>query len=80
MDPENEQPTESATPAEGAAPENTAPENPEAVAESAEGILEPEAPILPAQEVRAIMEALIFCSPQPITSRDITAVMQGVPK
>ena len=30
--------------------------------------------------MRAVLEALIFCSPQPITAREITAVMQGVPK
>jgi segregation and condensation protein B len=82
MDPENEPPTDNPATGEAAAAENPAPENPEAAADGAEGILtgEPEAPILPAQEVRAIMEALIFCSPQPITQRDITAVMQGVPK
>jgi segregation and condensation protein B len=80
MDPENEKPTEE-VPAEAVAespaeaePENAEPENAEP--ENAE----PEVPILPAQEVRAVMEALIFCSPQPITSREITAVMQGVPK
>jgi segregation and condensation protein B len=39
-----------------------------------------DAPILPAQEVRAVLEALIFCSPQPVTAREITQVMQGVPK
>ncbi len=39
-----------------------------------------EAPILPAQEVRAILEALIFASPQPITPREINQVMTGVPK
>jgi segregation and condensation protein B len=27
-----------------------------------------------------VLEALIFCSPQPVTSREITQVMQGVPK
>jgi segregation and condensation protein B len=39
-----------------------------------------ETPVLPSQEVRAVVEALIFASPQPITPREITQVMQGVPK
>ena len=39
-----------------------------------------EAPVLPPSEVRAVLEALIFASPQPVTARDITKVMQGVPK
>jgi segregation and condensation protein B len=37
-----------------------------------------EAPVLPPQEVRAILEALIFASPQPLTPREITQVMGGV--
>ncbi len=41
---------------------------------------ETDAPVLPPQEVRAVVEALIFASPQPITPREITQVMQGVPK
>jgi segregation and condensation protein B len=39
-----------------------------------------EVPILPPQEIRAVLEALIFASPQPITSREITQVLEGVPK
>jgi segregation and condensation protein B len=39
-----------------------------------------EAPVLPPQEVRAVLEALIFASPQPITPREIAQVMGGVPK
>jgi len=39
-----------------------------------------EAPVLPPAEVRAVLEALIFASPQPITGREISKVMQGVPK
>ena len=39
-----------------------------------------EAPILPPLEIRAVLETLIFASPQPVTSREITQVMQGVPK
>lgn len=39
-----------------------------------------EVPVLPATEVRAVLEALIFASPQPVTAREIGKVMQGVPK
>jgi len=39
-----------------------------------------EAPVLPAQEVRAILEALVFASPQPITPREIGEVLGGVPR
>ena len=37
-----------------------------------------ESPVLPAQEIRAILEALIFASPQPITPREIGEVLGGV--
>ncbi len=36
--------------------------------------------MLPAQEVRAILEALVFASPQPITPREIGEVLGGVPR
>jgi segregation and condensation protein B len=39
-----------------------------------------EAPVLPPAEVRAVVEALIFASPQPVTAREIGKVLQGVPK
>ncbi len=39
-----------------------------------------EAPVLPPQEVRAVLEALIFAAPQPITPREIGQVMGGVPR
>jgi segregation and condensation protein B len=39
-----------------------------------------EAPILPPQEIRAVLEALIFASPQPVTERELTQVLVGVPK
>jgi segregation and condensation protein B len=39
-----------------------------------------ETPSLPPQEVRAILEALIFASPQPITTREIVHVLEGVPR
>ena len=41
---------------------------------------ETETAVLPPQEVRAVVEALIFASTSPITPREITQVMQGVPK
>jgi segregation and condensation protein B len=41
---------------------------------------EAEAPILGPQEVKAIVEALVFASPQPLTPREIGQVLGGVPK
>jgi segregation and condensation protein B len=41
----------------------------------------PEEPsVLPPQQVRAVLEALVFASPQPITAREISRVLQGVPR
>ena len=39
-----------------------------------------EASVLPPTEIRAALEALVFASPQPITPRDISRVLQGVPR
>ncbi len=39
-----------------------------------------EASVLPPREIRAALEALIFASPQPITPREISRVLQGVPR
>jgi segregation and condensation protein B len=39
-----------------------------------------EAPVLPPEEVRAVLEALIFASPQPLTPREIGKVLVGVPR
>jgi segregation and condensation protein B len=39
-----------------------------------------EASVLPPLEIRAALEALIFASPQPITPREISRVLQGVPR
>ena len=39
-----------------------------------------EAPVLPPEEIRAVLEALIFASPQPLTARDVGKVLGGVPK
>src|SRR5574341_826163 len=41
---------------------------------------ENEAPILPPQEIRALLEALIFASHEPLTAKQIGQVLQGVPK
>ena len=37
-------------------------------------------PVLPPQEIRAVLEALIFTSPQPLTPREIAQVLGGVSK
>src|SRR5436305_7930297 len=39
-----------------------------------------DAPVLPPDEIRAVLEALIFASPQPLTAREIGKVLGGVPK
>jgi segregation and condensation protein B len=39
-----------------------------------------QAPILAPQELRAVLEALIFTSPQPLTARDIGQVLTEVPR
>jgi segregation and condensation protein B len=39
-----------------------------------------EAPVLPPQEIRAVVEALVFASPTPITPRQIGEVLGGVPR
>jgi len=39
-----------------------------------------EASVLPSPQVRAVLEALVFASPQPITPREIARVLQGVPR
>src|SRR5438034_7179416 len=37
-------------------------------------------PVLPATELRAVLEALVFASPQPLTPREIEKVLGGIPK
>lgn len=54
-----------------------APEAGRALFEGAEG---EEEPSLPPQEVRAIVEALVFASPQPVTPRQIGQVLGSVSK
>jgi segregation and condensation protein B len=39
-----------------------------------------EASVLPPPQVRAVLEALLFASPQPITPKEIGRVLQGVPR
>jgi segregation and condensation protein B len=56
-------------------PAEDRPEAPESVPTEAE-----EASVLPPAQVRAVLEALIFASPQPITPKDIARVLQGVPR
>jgi segregation and condensation protein B len=57
------------------APEaDAATEQPEARVEGDEG------PVLPPAEIKAVLEALIFASPQPVTVREIVKVMGGVSK
>lgn len=65
-------PREEQEPVQGELPAEAAPEPPPAELE--------EASVLPAAHVRAVLEALIFASPQPITSKEIARVLQGVPR
>jgi segregation and condensation protein B len=39
-----------------------------------------EGSVLPLAQVRAVLEALVFASPQPITPKEIARVLQGVPR
>lgn len=48
--------------------------------EREETTVEAAAPVLPAAEVRAVLEALVFASPQPVTPREIEKVLGGVPR
>jgi len=57
----------------------SAPAGGEEEARTAEEPAIDEAPILPPEELRAIVEALIFASPQPITPRQIGQVLNEVP-
>jgi segregation and condensation protein B len=44
----------------------------------AQPALPEEVPVLPASDVRAILEALVFASPNPVTPREIRQVLTGV--
>jgi segregation and condensation protein B len=75
------------TPAEAAPPEADAPgESPvmpdgEAAPPAAADEAAPEASVLPPAEIRAVLEALVFASDQPITAREIGQVLgAGVPR
>jgi segregation and condensation protein B len=48
--------------------------------ETAEAEPAGEAPILPPAEIKAVVEALVFASPQPVTPREIGQVLVGVPR
>jgi segregation and condensation protein B len=37
-------------------------------------------PVLPPLEIKAVLEAIIFASPHPVTAREITQVIGGVPR
>jgi segregation and condensation protein B len=58
-----------------AAPSEAVADASEAAAGEAE-----EGPVLPPPEIRAVVEALVFASPQPVTAREIGKVLEGVPK
>jgi segregation and condensation protein B len=51
-----------------------------AAAEPEAAAAEEPAPVLPATELRAVLEALVFASPQPVTPREIEKVLGGVPR
>ncbi len=55
-------------------------EEPQDTAEPVEPAETEETSVLPPAQVRAVLEALIFASPQPITAKEITRVLQGVPR
>jgi segregation and condensation protein B len=61
-------------------PEDAASASPETPDEGAEEMALEEAPVLPPEEIRATLEALIFAAPQPITPRQINQVLGGVPQ
>jgi len=68
-----------------AATDGTDPTSPEdgssAALDAADEGAQPEEAVLPsAAQVRAIVEALVFASPQPITPRELGRVLAGVPK
>jgi segregation and condensation protein B len=55
----------------------------EAPADAAAPRVPPEAddtPVLPPLEIKAVLEAIIFASPHPVTAREITQVIGGVPR
>ena len=74
-------PAADATAADSAASgDAAAPQDESTPAADAAGVGSDETPVLPPQEIRAVVEALIFASPQPVTAREIGKVLEGVPK
>ena len=65
---------------EGEAPGEAAVELSAEVGDAAPDPEEEDDSVLPPTEMRAIVEALVFAAPQPITPREIGRVLQGVPK
>ena len=57
-------------------------ENPAGGVPTAEPASEPAegAPVLPPAEIKAVLEALIFASPHPVTPRELGQVLGGVPR
>lgn len=53
-------------------------DQPQETTETEAAAEEAPAPVLPAAEVRAVLEALVFASPQPVTPREIEKVLGGV--
>ena len=72
---ENEEPQQTT---EGQPGEQDPPAEPAAAGEDARPVEAEEASVLPPTEVRAVLETLIFASPQPITAKEISRVLQGV--
>ena len=68
------------TTAEGGPPDRGALESRAPQGASPAGERAQDAPVLPPDEIRAVLEALIFASPQPLTAREIGKVLGGVPK
>jgi segregation and condensation protein B len=78
---ENDKPetqTEPAATAPDGAPQDEAVESPAFSESQPQEAVAEELPVLPREEVRAILEALIFASPQPVTPREIGQVLTGV--
>lgn len=78
-------PREEAPPAEpGTAPLSPVLDTPSASGEASESAGEEtgadEGSVLPPAQVRAVVEALVFASPQPLTAKEIGRVLGGVPK
>jgi segregation and condensation protein B len=76
-DPGTNGPEQEKTPAAGEPTRSAEPSAP-----PAEGAAPPseDTSVLPPAQVRAVLEALIFASPQPITPKEIGRVLQGVPR